>query len=223
MNDRWKKGLMVLLAVLPLIAFMYLAGRMADSGQVGSAVAKWRAMAVGALGGVMPQGEAGLAEGGKTTAIEKAYSLLVKDFDKELGANEMRVRQSPNKLNIELVEKVLFHSGSAEITPQGKQLLGRLDAVLKSAEGKHVYVIGHTDDVPIASSTYPSNWELSTARASSVIRFLTESEKVPSALFYAMGRADQQPVGDNATEQGRAANRRVEIVIADIPDLAPST
>jgi chemotaxis protein MotB len=117
------------------------------------------------------------------------------------------------------VDKVLFNSGSAEITPHGREILLKVGGVLGRVKGKSIYVVGHTDTMPIHSALYPSNWELSTARSSSVIRFLTETGGLTPERLTAMGRAFYQPVASNATPEGRHENRRVEIIVADVPIL----
>ena len=115
-----------------------------------------------------------------------------------------------------LDESVLFAGGHAALQPEGVVVL---DAVLDSlvTVPNHIAIHGHTDSRPIHTSRYPSNWELSTSRATSVLRYMLLRGFEPSRLS-ASGYADTQPVGDNETEAGRAANRRVEIVIiSDVP------
>lgn len=106
---------------------------------------------------------------------------------------------------------VLFEPGSATIRPEGQQVLDRISQQLVVLPN-HITVEGHTDDVPI-SGTFPSNWELSTARASSVLRSLIARHGLDPAHGTASGFADQKPVSRNDTAKGRAKNRRVEIVI----------
>ena len=112
-----------------------------------------------------------------------------------------------------LTDNLLFSSGAGEIKPPGRTLLAHLAPVLRRQAGDHRIVVeGHTDSVPIKGSVYPSNWELSTARASAVVRDLI-SMRVPPARMEASGRAYLQPTASNATPVGRAHNRRVEIVL----------
>jgi flagellar motor protein MotB len=153
----------------------------------------------------------------KTEELKTAYDALLAELQGEVDANDVRIRRFQGKIEINFVDKVLFVSGSAEITPRGQTVLGKVGQVLKKVKDRRFFVIGHTDDVPIRSFVFPSNWELSTARASSVIRFLSERHGVDPALFTALGRAFYQPVAANDTPEGRQENRRVEIVIADLP------
>ncbi|OLN27903.1 Flagellar motor rotation protein MotB [Desulfovibrio sp. DV] len=159
----------------------------------------------------------------KTEELQTAYDSLVADLRGEVDSRDIRVRQFREKLEINFVDKVLFASGSAEITPKGRDILSRVGTVLAKVKGKSIYVVGHTDNMPIHSSMYPSNWELSAARASSVIRHLSEASGLVPERFTAMGRAFYQPVASNATPEGRQENRRVDIIVADVPLLAGET
>ena len=159
----------------------------------------------------------------KTEELQTAYDALVADLRGEVDSRDIRVRQFREKLEINFVDKVLFASGSAEVTPKGRDILSRVGAVLGKVKGKSIYVVGHTDNMPIHSALYLSNWELSSARASSVIRQLSEATGLSPERFTAMGRAFYQPVASNATPEGRQENRRVDIIVADVPLLAGET
>ncbi|MGE4537211.1 MAG: OmpA family protein [Desulfovibrio sp.] len=159
----------------------------------------------------------------KANELQTAYDSLVADLRGEVDSRDIRVRQFREKLEINFVDKILFASGSAEITPRGREILRKVGGVLAKVKDKSIYVVGHTDSNPIHSALYPSNWELSTARSASVIRFLSESGGVTPERFTAMGRAFYQPVASNATPEGRQENRRVDIIVADVPLLAGET
>jgi chemotaxis protein MotB len=111
-----------------------------------------------------------------------------------------------------LTDDLLFASGQASLSPRSDALLSEIAQLLQLAEGHPVAVEGNTDNVPIHGGTYPSNWELSTARASTVVRFLLAKGVAPSRLT-AVGYAEQRPVASDGTPEGRALNRRVEIVV----------
>lgn len=116
-----------------------------------------------------------------------------------------------------LTDRVLFDSGSAQLKPEATPLLGQI-ARLVGLDARHpVAVEGHTDPVPIATSHYPSNWELSGGRAASVVRFVA-SHGIAATRLSATGFADLRPIAANTTEQGRSRNRRVEIVLLRIGD-----
>jgi chemotaxis protein MotB len=118
---------------------------------------------------------------------------------------------SENLLRLETRDSILFADASAELTESGAQLLAELAAVLASYSGD-ISVEGHADSRPIISGTYPSNWELSSARAAGVVRFLVE-QGLPVARLRAIGYSDTRPRADNASAEGRAANRRVSLVL----------
>ncbi|MCU0230509.1 MAG: OmpA family protein [Acidobacteria bacterium] len=105
----------------------------------------------------------------------------------------------------------LFRSGSAELEPVAGAPLARIADLIRSS-GAWATVEGHSDNLPIRSATFPSNWELSAARAGAVVRFLVARGLAPVRLE-AVGRADTRPLGDNATDEGRQRNRRVEILL----------
>ncbi len=117
-----------------------------------------------------------------------------------------------------LTDRVLFDSGLAQLKPQGLPLLTEVGSLLRVDEEHPVVVEGHTDDVPIATSQFASNWELSTARASQVVRYLIDRD-VPAQRFGAAGYADLHPRATNGTAEGRARNRRVEIVLQRLHEL----
>jgi chemotaxis protein MotB len=114
-----------------------------------------------------------------------------------------------------LTDDLLFGSGKASLNGRADSLLGEIGALLNVDESHPIDVEGNTDDVPIHSALFPSNWELSTARASTVVRFLISSHVSPRRLT-ATGNADQRPVASDASSSGRARNRRVEIVLRRI-------
>jgi chemotaxis protein MotB len=111
-----------------------------------------------------------------------------------------------------LTDGLLFDSGSADVKPQARPLLVKLARVLAHDRSHPFRVEGHTDDVPVAGR-YPSNWELSTARSSAVVRVFLSAGGISGKRLEAVGRAQLEPLASNRTEQGRAKNRRVEIIL----------
>lgn len=111
-----------------------------------------------------------------------------------------------------LTDRVLFDSGQAALKPQAHPLLARISDLLRHGEGAPIQVEGYTDNVPIRSSVFPTNWELSTARATSVVRYLIGGGVAKQRLS-AAGFADLDPVASNRSDSGRSLNRRVEIVL----------
>jgi chemotaxis protein MotB len=110
-----------------------------------------------------------------------------------------------------LSDNLLFASGDAKLSASAKPLLVKIGQIIKAVQVP-VEIEGHTDNVPIRTSAYPSNWELSTARAVNVLRFLIELHAISTQKLSAVGFASHQPAASNASARGRAKNRRVEII-----------
>lgn len=143
-------------------------------------------------------------------------SALAKALAAEIAKGQARVRQERHLLTITLADGLLFESGQVEITPAGTKVLQRIGEILKGAGGGRVLVEGHTDNVPIGNRLrrrYPTNWELSMARATSVLRRLAEHSGLDHARLGAAGYADTRPIASNDTEEGRTANRRITIIL----------
>ncbi len=146
----------------------------------------------------------------------RTQEALNESLRAEIAKGDIRIQQVADRLTINMVDRVLFDSGRAQLKPAGIEVLGRVSEVLKNITDKQIRIEGHTDDVPIGAKLqqqFPTNWELSTARATSVVRYLVEKGGVDSTHLTAAGHADTQPVASNNTEKGRQANRRIEIVL----------
>ena len=152
--------------------------------------------------------------------LKSTYEQLVKDLKKEIEAGEIKVTQFRDLLTVNLVEKILFDSGKAEIKPRGLEVLQRVGEILKGTKDKQIRIEGHTDNVPIGSKIvdkFPTNWELSTARATVVARFFQEKVGIPPQRLAPSGFAEYRPVAPNTTPEGKAQNRRIEIILAPLP------
>ena len=151
------------------------------------------------------------------------YNSMLKQLKSMIDSGKLKVRIVRNKMVIELPEAVLFASGSAKLKTEGVRVLAELGPVLASIKGREFQVGGHTDNKPIRTKRFPSNWELSGARAIDVTQLLIEYG-VPSTRVSAAAYADSQPVADNETKEGRALNRRIEIALQpnldELPDLS---
>jgi chemotaxis protein MotB len=132
-------------------------------------------------------------------------------------SDELYVYNKDGNVYVSLEEKLLFKSGSAVVDPKGKAALKSLAEVLNNTPDITVMIEGHTDNVPIKTSTFKDNWDLSTARASSILRILTEDYAFDPVRITASGRGQFHPVTTNETPEGRASNRRTEIILS--PDL----
>jgi chemotaxis protein MotB len=139
---------------------------------------------------------------------DKVKQALMEEMEK--GA--VRLDYGERGIIIHLTNKVLFDSGSAEIKLSGRPILDKIADLVKSLPNK-VRVEGHTDNIPIRGGMYPSNWELSVARATSVLHYLEKRHNIPSARLSAAGYGPYRPIASNDTEEGRAINRRVDVVI----------
>jgi chemotaxis protein MotB len=143
----------------------------------------------------------------------------------EIARGEIRLSQANGRLQVDLVDKILFDSGDAKISKRGEEVLARVGSVLSNVEDRQIQVAGHTDGAPISArlvGRYPSNWELSASRATNVVRFLEEKAHVPPKLLVASGYGPFHPLVSNATTAGRARNRRIEILLTPALDPAPS-
>ncbi|HSQ77435.1 MAG TPA: flagellar motor protein MotB [Nitrospirota bacterium] len=155
----------------------------------------------------------------KAEQLEKAtqtYQDLQKKLEKEIQEGQVQIKEMKDRLTVTMVDQILFPSGSAEVGKKGKAVLDKVVTILKDVKDKRIEVDGHTDNVPIVSSLkkrFPTNWELSTARATEVVRYLQETGGIDPHLLSATGFAEYMPVAANDTEEGKHKNRRIEIVL----------
>lgn len=146
---------------------------------------------------------------------EEAEEVLraISSFQSVHGLQEaFWVEMTERGVVIHFTDRVLFDTGKAELKPEARELLANLARELNNLP-QAVRVEGHTDNVPIHNSLYPSNWELSAARAVGVVRFLIESGGMDPGRLSAVGYGEYRPIASNATAEGRARNRRVDIVL----------
>ncbi|MCW3488738.1 flagellar motor protein MotB [Dethiobacter alkaliphilus] len=142
--------------------------------------------------------------------------LEVKNHLQEEGlANIIDVRIEDRGVVLEIQDRLLFDTGRAEIRSEARELLVKVAGILANVPNQ-IIVEGHTDNVPIQTAQYPSNWELSVDRAVRVVRYLSERQGIDPERFLATGYGEFQPVASNETVQGRAKNRRVNIVISEV-------
>ena len=142
------------------------------------------------------------------------YDGLLSNLNEEVKKGQLQVRQYKDMLTVEVAEQLFFDSGKAALKDQGKEVLKKVGEVVKGYEDKVIRVVGHTDNVPIATAQFPSNWELSAARATTVVRFL-QANGVPPERLSAAGRGEFSPIAPNDDAEGRRKNRRIEITLID--------
>ena len=164
------------------------------------------------------------AKVGELNEVKGTYDSFQEKMKQEIDRGEINLEQTGGKLRVGLVDKVLFDPGEAEISKRGEGVLARVAEALAGIPDKQIQVSGHTDKMPINSKLiekYPTNWELSTARATQVVRFLAEKANLPPQRLVASGYGEFHPIASNKTPIGRAKNRRIEILLT--PMLAPRT
>ena len=151
------------------------------------------------------------------------FRSMLERFQSMIDSGRLRVRIVRNRMLIELSDNILFDSGRADLKEEGEQALTEIVQVLRSIPDRHYQVAGHTDNIPMRSSRFESNWALSSARAVTVARFMI-AQGLAADRISAAGYADTQPVASNDTADGRAQNRRIEIVLLpnldELPDLS---
>ncbi|RME37313.1 MAG: chemotaxis protein MotB [Deltaproteobacteria bacterium] len=157
-----------------------------------------------------------IAREARIAKMKNTYDALVGKLEEEIKRGEITISELQGRLTVNMVERILFDSGSAEIKPGGLKVLARVGEILRNVQDKDIMVEGHTDSVPISSrlrDRFPSNWELSSARAASVVHFLQDKAGIPGERLAIVGYGPYRPVADNDTPEGREQNRRIQIVL----------
>jgi len=148
--------------------------------------------------------------------VKRSYEDLTSNLKSEISAGEVTITQLKGKLTVNMVDRILFDSGMAEVRKEGKKVLDSIGKVLNGITDKDIRIEGHTDNVPIKGdlkNKYATNWELSTARATAVARYLQDNDKVDPVKLVATGYGEFRPVAPNDTPENKALNRRIEIVL----------
>jgi chemotaxis protein MotB len=149
-------------------------------------------------------------------AMRGTYESLLENMESEIQKGKITITQLKGKLKVNMLDEILFDSGKTTIKPKGVEVLDRVGKVLLNVKERTISIEGHTDNVPIGvelSKKYPTNWELSAARATTVARYLQEKIGINPSVLSATGYGEYQPVATNETEEGKAKNRRIEIVL----------
>jgi chemotaxis protein MotB len=162
------------------------------------------------------------AKEGQLSEAQGSFKSFQEKMKDEIARGEIDLEETGGKLRVGVVDKILFDTGESEISKRGAEVLTRVAEALAAIPDKQIQVSGHTDRTPISgklATQYPTNWELSSARAVHVVRFLAEGAKVPPERLVASGYGEFHPVASNKTAASRAKNRRIEILLT--PMLAP--
>lgn len=160
-----------------------------------------------------------IAREARIANLKNTYNELVGKMQSEIDRGEVTISELQGKLTVNMVERILFDSGKADIKPEGKKVLKQVGDILKGQADKEVRVEGYTDNVPISprlQQLFPSNWELSTTRATNVLHFLQDQVGIPGERLAACGYGPYHPIADNGTAAGRAQNRRIQIVLVPL-------
>jgi chemotaxis protein MotB len=162
------------------------------------------------------------AKTGELEQLKGTADKLQAQMKDEIARGDVRLTESGGKLRVDLVDKILFESGEATVSKRGEAVLAKVGAVIGQIDDKTIQVSGHTDNLPLGeklTGQFPTNWELSAARAVTVVRFLAEKANVPPQRLVASGYGEWSPIASNKSPSGRARNRRIEILLT--PALAP--
>lgn len=146
-------------------------------------------------------------------SIVTALNNTVKNALLGFKSDELSVEMKNGKVYVSMSDKLLFKSGSASVEDKGKEALKKLAEVLSKNQEIDILIEGHTDNLPIKTAVFKDNWDLSAARATGVVRLLTEEYKMPATRLTASGRGEYSPVASNETVEGRAKNRRTDIIL----------
>jgi chemotaxis protein MotB len=150
------------------------------------------------------------------------YRDMMAKFHDMISAGKLQVEIRNGLMLVKLPDNILFDPGKTDLKPAGKDAINQVTQILNGIEGRKFQVAGHTDNIPIKSAKFKSNWELSSARAVEVTKLMI-ADGMDGKRLSAAGFADELPVADNGTEDGRRANRRIEIVvqpnIEDLPSM----
>jgi chemotaxis protein MotB len=151
----------------------------------------------------------------KVKEVSSTYEKLLQDMKSEIAHGQVTISELKGKLTVNMEAAILFDSGKADVKEDGLEILLKMVETLKSVKDKAIRIEGHTDNVQIVGAltrVFPTNWELSAARAINVTKYLQQQGLDP-AILSAAAFAEYKPVADNDTKEGRAKNRRIEITL----------
>jgi chemotaxis protein MotB len=146
-------------------------------------------------------------------SLNMALVMNLKGALKDVNDTDVSIKVEGSAVFISISDKMLFRSGSYEITPRAKEVLGKVAAVIKAQPELQFMVEGHTDNKPISTASIKDNWDLSVLRATSVVRVLQKTYGVDPTRMIAAGRSEYVTIAQNSTSEGRSLNRRTRIVI----------
>ncbi len=146
----------------------------------------------------------------------RTYEEMLEKMKNEISQGQVTISELKGKLTVNMVDAILFDSGKTEVKPSGLVVLQKVIDILKTVKDKTIHIEGHTDNVQISNSlarTYPTNWELSSARAINVTRYM-QQQGIDPLMLSAVAYGEYHPVAANNSDEGKAKNRRIEIIVA---------
>jgi len=155
----------------------------------------------------------------EVSELKQSYDRLVTGMKQQIQEGQIEITQLKGKLSLRMVNKILFDSGEATVKAEGKKILDEVANALNNITGSSILIAGHTDNVAISPrlvDKFPTNWELSTMRATNVVRYLESTGKIEPTLLGVAGFSKYRPVASNDEPEGRAKNRRIEITLLPI-------
>jgi chemotaxis protein MotB len=155
----------------------------------------------------------------EVSELDKTRKEIESSLKEQIAQKDIKLEEIEGKLKVTFVDKILFDSGSVMIKPKGQEVLLKLADSFRDSEDQNIAVEGHTDDVQIGSALldrFPTNWELSTARSTAVVRFLQEKGNIAPERLTASGFSYFRAVATNETPEGRKQNRRIEIILVPV-------
>ena len=155
----------------------------------------------------------------EVSELDKTRMEIESSLKEQIAQKDIKLEEIEGNLKVTFVDKILFDSGSVTIKPKGQEVLLKLADSFKDSTNRNIAVEGHTDDVQIGSALidrFPTNWELSAARATAVVRFLQEKGNIAPKRLTASGYSFYRAVAPNETLEGRSQNRRIEIILVPI-------
>ncbi|MBT8373880.1 MAG: flagellar motor protein MotB [Deltaproteobacteria bacterium] len=150
------------------------------------------------------------------STLEETKNKIEEGLKEQIANQQVKIEDIEGKLKLTFIDKILFNSGSTKINKKGKEILLSFTESIREDRDHNILAEGHTDNVSVGSalkSKFPSNWELSTARASAVVRYLQEKGGIEPERLSAIGYSYFKPVASNDDEEGRSQNRRIEIIL----------
>jgi len=151
--------------------------------------------------------------------LEETRKKIEAGLKEQIANQQIKIEEIEGKLKLTFIDKILFNSGSTKINKKGKEILLTFAESIQEDKDHNILVEGHTDNVgvgPALKAMFPTNWELSTARSSAVVRFLQEKGSIEPERLSAIGFSYFKPLASNDDEEGRSQNRRIEIVLTRI-------